>query len=183
MRKVNSILIGLLFWSTTVQGTTIMPLTIEQRVAKADRVAVAIVESVNYIKSATQHRIYTVTKLRVLEPLKGSIKQGLSLTVRQIGGTIGEWTQHVPGDATFIAGQEVLVFLRHDPRDDLHFLVGMAQGKIDVDIAANKISQARPFERLPHRPTLKVRSTTISRDPLHLSSLLERIRRSLSPSP
>lgn len=183
MRKVHFILIALCFWSTTIHATTIRSLTIEQRVAKSDRIAIAMVESVNYLKSPSQQRIYTVTKLRVLEPLKGPIKEGLSLTVRQIGGTIGEWTQHVAGDATFVPGQEVLVFLRHDPKDDLHFLVGMGQGKIDVNVAADTVRQARPFEQTPHRPTLKTRTPNAANVSVQLSALIERIRRSLSPSP
>lgn len=120
-------------------ATTMRALNIEQRTTRADRVVIASVESVRFQKAEQGQRIYTLTTLKVLRPLKGKVLQGMHLIVRQIGGTIGEWSQHIPGDASFKAGQEVLVFLRHDPTDDLHFLVGMGQGKIDVDVGADRL--------------------------------------------
>ena len=183
MRKVSLVFIGCCLWSMTVNATTIRSLTIAQRVAKADRVAIALVESIEYVKSPTQHRIYTLTKLRVLEPLKGQITKDLNLTVRQIGGTIGDWTQHVPGDATFVAGKEVLVFLRHDPKDDLHFLVGMGQGKIDVDVAADTIKRAHGIAPPSNHPTLKLRTSSDQSSTGHLSFLVEQIRQMLTPPP
>ena len=126
----------------SAHATTIQALSMEQRTERADRVIIGEVQHIRYEKASTAQRIYTITTIKVIESLKGNAKKDMLLTVRQIGGQMGEWSQHVPGDARFEKQEEVLVFLRHDPRDDLHFLVGMAQGKLTVDTATDRIGKS-----------------------------------------
>ena len=99
------------------------------------------------------------------------------LTIRQIGGQIGEWSQFVSGDAKFEANEEVLVFLRHDPRDDLHFLVGMGQGKLTVDLGTDQLGTPIADKAVRalhvHRPSNK----NSRQNTLTLSQLRERIQR------
>ena len=123
-------------------ATTIQALSMEQRTQRADRVIIGEVQNIRYEKSSNAQRIYTITTIKVIESLKGDAKKDMLLTVRQIGGQMGEWSQHVPGDARFETQEEVLVFLRHDPRDDLHFLVGMGQGKLTVDTDTDRIGKS-----------------------------------------
>ena len=129
--KIILCLFGML---SAVHATTIQSLSVEQRTKRADRVVIASVQSVRFIKAESGKRIYTITKLKVIESIKGTAKRNMILTLRQIGGQIDDWSQHIPGDAKFHHEEEVLVFLRHDPSDDLHFLVGMGQGKFTVDV-------------------------------------------------
>ena len=140
-------------------ATTIQTLSLEQRTLRSDRVVVAEVQSVHFEKAVDAKRIYTLTKLKVIDSLKGNAKKDMVLTIRQIGGQIGEWTQYVPGDAKFKIGEEVLVFLRHDQRDDLHFLVGMSQGKIVVDLGTDQIGTSLGAQKTHglhiHKPALK----------------------------
>ena len=102
--------------------------------------------------------------------------------VRQIGGQMGEWSQHVPGDARFEKQEEVLVFLRHDPKDDLHFLVGMAQGKLTVDTDADRIGKTVQHTHASgqhiHAPT---KTHAIAHHP-SLSELRNRIQSWLRPT-
>lgn len=164
----------------TPNATTIRALNIEQRSARADRIVVATVSSIQFQKAEQGKRIYTLTTLKVIEAVKGKVQRDMHLVVRQIGGQIGEWSQHVPGDARFQEGTEVLVFLRHDPADDLHFLVGMGQGKINVDVDADQVGAAKPEPQLQvfkhHRhPAPATRTQS-------LTALIQQIRAATAPS-
>lgn len=75
--------------------------------------------------------IYTRTELRVLEDYKGTGPR--TLVVQQLGGTLGEITMRVGGDARFVVGAEVVVTLDWDPQRRLAFVVGLAQGLWQVD--------------------------------------------------
>jgi hypothetical protein len=161
----------------TASATTIQALNIEQRATRSDRIVVASVASVDYQKAANANRIYTITTLKVIEPIKGTAQKDMHLVVRQIGGQIGEWSQYVSGDARFEVGQEVVVFLRHDQQDDLHFLVGMAQGKIDVNLDADQVGIiAQPKTKT--KPTVVKSHAHSSPEATRqtLSELIERIR-------
>ena len=159
----------------TVNATTIQALNIEQRTTRSDRIVVASVASVHYQKAANANRIYTITTLKVIEPIKGTVQKDMHLVVRQIGGQIGEWSQFVPGDARFEVGQEVVVFLRHDQKDDLHFLVGMAQGKIDINLDADQVGA--PPKPKTRSAVIKAQSHSAPDEtPPSLSELIERIR-------
>ena len=157
-------------------ATTMRALNLAQKTARADRVVIASVEAVNYQQAVQGQRIYTLTTLKVLRPLKGKVLKDMHLVVRQIGGQIGEWSQHISGDAKFEKGQEVLVFLRHDPRDDLHFLVGMGQGKIDVDVGSDQLIKVSTPSVPTHHHVLKLSSQSKSAQrPMGLSELAEKI--------
>ena len=157
-------------------ATTMRALNIAQKTARADRVVIASVEDVSYQQAMQGQRIYTLTTLKVLRPLKGKVLKDMHLVVRQIGGKIGEWSQHISGDATFEKGQEVLVFLRHDPEDDLHFLVGMGQGKIDVDVDADRLGKDAATSAPSHLHVVKQPHKAVSAQPaMALSTLIEKI--------
>ena len=136
------VLFAILLSLGSAYATTIQALSMKQRTQRADRVIIGEVQHIRYEKAVNAQRIYTVTTIKVIESLKGDAKKDMLLTVRQIGGQMGEWSQYVPGDARFEKQEEVLVFLRHDPRDDLHFLVGMAQGKLTVDTDTDRIGKS-----------------------------------------
>lgn len=72
-----------------------------------------------------------VTEVEVLVDgcLKGACEAEL-VTVRTLGGTIGDLTMQVHGVARYDLGEEVLLYLeRPDPERALRRTVGMAQGK------------------------------------------------------
>ena len=170
-------MLSLLLSFSSINATTIQSLNFEQRTLRSDRIVIGEVQSVRYEKASTIERIYTVTTIKVIESLKGTAKRNMLLTIRQIGGQIGEWSQFVSGDAKFEANEEVLVFLRHDPRDDLHFLVGMGQGKLTVDLGTDQLGKPVPDKAVRtlhvHRPSSK----NSRQNTLTLSQLRERIQR------
>lgn len=55
-------------------------------------------------------QLITLTALRVTEYIKGN--GPATLTLRQLGGRLGDIASHIPGDARFANGQEVFLFLR-----------------------------------------------------------------------
>jgi hypothetical protein len=163
-------------------ATTMRTLNTAQKTARADRIVIASVEEVNYQKAVQGQRIYTLTTLKVLRTLKGKVLKDMHLVVRQIGGQIGEWSQHISGDAKFEKGQEVLVFLRHDPQDDLHFLVGMGQGKIDVDVGSDRL--VKESSTPTHHHVLRLSpKTSLSKPPVALSALVDKILMLIATAP
>lgn len=94
-----------------------------------------------------QGRILTHTTLAVRERLLGDVDA--ELTIEQWGGTVGERTSTVPGDAQFEVGEEVVVFLRRDPsREDVLFLTALAQSKYTVDRSDGPALVARDLSDL-----------------------------------
>lgn len=94
-----------------------------------------------------QGRIVTHTTLAVRETYHG--EAGSEVTVEQWGGTVGERTSSVPGDAEFEVGEEVIVFLRRDAsRPDALFLTALAQSKYTVDRTDETAMVARDLSDL-----------------------------------
>ena len=78
--------------------------------------------------------------------------------------------------------QEVLVFLRHDPQDDLHFLVGMGQGKIDVDVGSDRL--VKESSTPTHHHVLRLSpKTSLSKPPVALSALVDKILMLIATAP
>ena len=144
-----------LFATTSIAGaTTLQSLSLTQKTARSDRIILGSVEKIHYEKHPTLKRIYTLTTVRVIDSLRGDAKKDMRIMIRQIGGSIGDWTQYVSGNASFKHGEEVLVFLRHNPELDLHFVVGMHQGKLSVDIDGNQIKHRQEAHQA-HSAALK----------------------------
>jgi hypothetical protein len=90
-------------------------------------VAVGEVDRVEASWNGARTKIYTRVTLRPTEVLKGERDPGM-LTIKMIGGQVGEDVAHLPGTPAFAAGERVLVFL--EPRDDGdgYLIVGLFQG-------------------------------------------------------
>ena len=139
-------------------------------------------------------RIYRYSELEVLESVKGA-RVPERLTVKQIGGTVGETTLSVVGTAELTVGEEVLLFLRTDGR--YHYLVGMHQGRYGVrrDDRGAFVTRA-PAKRvapIPARSKRPVAAVTLTEPPaapgvavprVGLDELLGDVRRHLrTPAP
>jgi hypothetical protein len=74
-------------------------------------------------------RMTTVTTLLVRERYKGDAPERLELV--QLGGKSGLWESHVAGDATFVAGETAIVFLKC-PEASRCTLVGLGRGKLPL---------------------------------------------------
>ena len=77
--------------------------------------------------------IYTYVTIEVSEVLKGNLSPG-RLTIKQIGGVVGERGLSVIDQASFERGEEVLLFLEARPRDRSLYTVALWQGKWNIEL-------------------------------------------------
>lgn len=93
------------------------------------------------------NRIETWAEVQVLDGIKGA-REGSMLLVKQPGGIIGNFGQHVSGVAQFTPGQDTLLFL--EPAVDApgaYLVVALAAGKVDFE-ASPKTGEVRAVRRL-----------------------------------
>lgn len=105
------------------RATLMQILDLPALVAAADRIVVADVHSVQAAWDRSHTSIYTTVKVSVREGWKGPSRPDESLTLRQIGGTVGDIEMTVHGMPRFSVGERALLFLHRTQ------VVGMAQGK------------------------------------------------------
>ena len=106
-------------------ATTALHVTDLEQAGLSTAVVVVTVGAAEVAKHDRYETIVTRTTLRVEEVLYGSAP--VELELQQIGGTIGEKTVHIPGDAVFKRGERCVLFLRqHDGR---WYLTAMEQSK------------------------------------------------------
>lgn len=133
MKTILKTCLALLALSATAWATIVQALDLEQLSKKADVVVHGQVIDRAAAWNPTRSRIYTVTRVAVTDPLKGPHKKGTVIQIRQLGGTVGDITQSIVGNARLTDGEEVMLFLNHDPAKQLHYIVGMAQGKYAIE--------------------------------------------------
>jgi hypothetical protein len=132
-----------------IAGSTLVPRPLKERAKLADRVVVVqVVSSRTEVRDGDPKKgMFTHTEVLVGETLKGPSGPGFErLTITQLGGKWGLWEAHVPGDATFMAGETALVLLKCSPTPSTCGLVGLSEGKVTFigndafvyDLAANR---------------------------------------------
>jgi hypothetical protein len=111
--------------------TVIEFLDVYQMSQIASVVAVGEVERIEADWNQSHSKIYTRVTVRPTELLKGDQRLG-SLTIKMIGGTIGDTRVHLPGTPPFAIAERVVLFL--EPRDDEdgYLVIGLFQGKFSL---------------------------------------------------
>ena len=111
-------------------ATSQIPHTVPQRALASDRVAIVeVVERKTVSDPSDPRRIKTHTQLQVRENVRGTGPS--SVTLVQLGGTLGQQTFVIPGDADFSVGERALVFL-HCTAPERCYLVAMGEGKLPI---------------------------------------------------
>jgi len=129
-------LLALPFLAAPAGATIVQSLTLDEMSRKADVIVHGRVVEQSTAWNEARSRIYTVTVVEVQERLKG---EGASrIRIRQLGGTVDGITQSIVGNASLAVAEEVVLFLNRDESKDLHYVVGMAQGKYAVDRSAGQ---------------------------------------------
>lgn len=121
---------------TDADATIVKRLGVADMARRADVVVVGRVLRQTATWNPERTRIYTLTEISVSESLKGTAAAGATVTIRQLGGTLDGLVQTVPGNARFVVGEDVVVFLDRDETQPLHYVIGMAQGKFTVSRTA-----------------------------------------------
>ena len=146
-------LLGVMLSCSLASATIVRSMSLKEMTQTANVIVRATVSNQTARWNTDGTRIYTVTQLQVAEVLKGPVAIGEAIRVRQIGGSVGEITQMVSGNARFTPGEEVLVFLDRDEKRSLHYVIGMAQGKYSINRTTSPATVQRNMHGMTTLPT------------------------------
>ena len=104
-------------------ASLVRALALDELVEAADQVVVADVLSVQSAWDESHRVIHTTVEMEIRENWKGASPESGHMSIRQLGGTVGEIEMTVHGMPKFRVGERSLLFLRHSQ------VVGMSQGK------------------------------------------------------
>ena len=130
-------------WQSGSSATVVRAVPLADLVAMSEWVVVAEVKSSrsHYETIGGSRRMVTDTVLEVKEALTPNRSnrelESSTVTVRTLGGTIGELAQLVPGEAVLRKGSTHLVFLDEARGDAVYRVSGMAQGQYPIRIDAD----------------------------------------------
>lgn len=111
-------------------ATTMVPLDLKGLTDRAEAVVAGRVTTTSAAWTPGHDAIYTDATLHVERVITGRITVGEDIVVRREGGSVDGVGMMVYGAPELVPGQEVVVFLEH--RGPARYIVGMAQGKIDI---------------------------------------------------
>ena len=81
--------------------------------------------------------IYTHVTVELRDVMKGAGRPGELLEIKQLGGEIDGLALGIGGQATFVVGEETVVFLETRPRDGTFYTSALWQGKFTVEHPAD----------------------------------------------
>jgi hypothetical protein len=167
-----------LFATAPGRATLVEALDLETLVAEAEQVVLARVISQHSLLDE-RGRIVTDVALQVEESIKGQEAPGAAITVRRLGGVVGDQGLRVAGEPTFETGETVVLFGARMRRGGALRPVGMSQGALRVyerdgeRWARSANNGVSPVKRESGR--LKHASAALE-EPLRLSELLTQLR-------
>lgn len=130
MKRIWIAVMGVLMLVPVVpaQASLVRGFSLQQLRSEAHRVIVGKVTAAHSFWNDGKDKIYTEYTVEVQRVIKGEATA--KLTVRLMGGRVGERELTVAGNPTIKVGERVLLFLRD--YDTFHTVVGMSQGKWSV---------------------------------------------------
>ena len=175
--KVARVALALALVATSAGATTIIPMSVEELAQKAESIVEARALDSRSEWNPQHTLIYTYTRFAISRTLKGLAAH--TITVKQLGGSAGGYTQRISGVPQFQAGEEALLFLRSSVASDgTQVIVGLMQGHFNVfrDAAGETlVSNGIPQATRPPRGELgEIRGTAIP-----LASMEQRIARAI----
>ncbi|MGZ4789045.1 MAG: hypothetical protein ACXVZV_13185 [Terriglobales bacterium] len=113
-------------------ATTVKPMTVEELTSSATTIVEGQVTDSWSTWNAQHTLIYTFTHVRVAKTLKGKSEE--TITVKQLGGSAGGYTQKVAGVHPMRTSDNAVLFLRpSEARDGTMVVVGLMQGNFRVE--------------------------------------------------
>jgi hypothetical protein len=116
----------------TVEATTVLPLTDRHLVARSQNIIEGTVTKLTSKWNVGRTQIHTVIEVTVRRALKGDLQPGQQISLRMLGGTVGDTTLLVVDAPLFRANEHLLLFLTPDFENQLSPIVGFDQGKFSV---------------------------------------------------
>jgi|GEM_PF-2141006 len=123
----------LLLSLASVYAISVLPISEEELTGRATVIVTGEVEDVTTSFDQDHHTIYTFIKTRVTRVLKGELEDEV-LTLRQLGGTVGNDTLTLPGAPTYEIGDEILVFAGPFDQTGYYGVLGIYYGKYDIEL-------------------------------------------------
>jgi hypothetical protein len=117
--------------SSPAHATLVEALDLETLVAEADQVVLARVIGQQSLYDE-RGRIVTDVVLQVEESIKGDQAPGAAVTLRRLGGVVGDMGLRVSGEPSFETGETVVLFGAHRARGGALRSIGMSQGTLRV---------------------------------------------------
>lgn len=113
-----------------VNATTVVPVSDRDLATQAVAIVVGSVDRIESRLDAQEQQIVTHITLTLDEVLKGDLPSD-TLTLKQIGGSVGSLRSWLHGSPEFIRGEKVLLFLSRNP-DGTPRVLHLYQGKFSV---------------------------------------------------
>lgn len=110
-------------------ATTMVSYSLKELALNADAIVVGKFKTVRSVWDEEKGKIYTYLTVDVSETLKGDGQK--SLTIRQLGGTVGKLVMKVTGTPTLAPEEEAVLFLHKTQAGD-HLIYGLSQGVFRV---------------------------------------------------
>ena len=125
-----SCILGMLaFLALPAAATTMVRYSLKELALNADAIVVGKFKTVRSVWYEEKGKIYTYLTVDVSETLKGEGRT--SLTIRQLGGTVGKLVMKVTGTPTLAPEEEAVLFL-HKTQAGEHLIYGLSQGMFRV---------------------------------------------------
>ena len=136
-------------------ATTMVPLSLNQLTKSADLIVRVTIE--NKTSAWDNQRIYTYSQAKVTETLKDKNPlRPKTITIKSLGGVVGDIGQQVHGSPHLITGKEYILFLI-EPEPGTYFVFGMEQGVVALSKDEDgKINATPGHHELTGKPTIRV---------------------------
>ena len=131
------------FYVQTASATLVIHYDFDDLVAESDLIIHGRV--IDQRSEWVDSHIGTFVELEVIECLKGDCEPGEITDVFRLGGLVDDLAMVVSGEAEFVNGEEVVVFLELQPGAPGPLVVGMAQGIFTI--VADPITEQRMITR------------------------------------
>ncbi len=127
---ISAIAIGILL-PIRAESAVVLKLPLEKMVSSASMIIRGKVIKKYSVWDKKDRRIYTYITLEIIEKYKGKVK-GKTVTIRQLGGKVGNIGMMVPGAPKFKLGEESILFL-HARKDQTYpMIMGLSYGKYRI---------------------------------------------------
>lgn len=115
------------------RATQIQPQSIEVMTFRSDAVVRCVpVAGTRASSFDPQGLIVTTQRFQVLETLSSVSPLPPEITIKVLGGTVGDETMLVASTADFVEGEEVVVFLYQDGPSDEFMVLDLSSGKFEI---------------------------------------------------
>jgi hypothetical protein len=129
-RRLRFLILSMTLLVAAPAWALILPqLSLDELVRRSDAVVRGTVTATRSAWDDQHYKIYTYCTVKVAGAAFGA-RRDQELTVKLLGGTVGDTSLTVDGNASLEKGEDVLLFLRTDGQ--YHYVVGMHLGKRSV---------------------------------------------------